>query len=41
MENFVIFLENAYNVCNFQMISNETKKTVRYGLETVKYKTLF
>ena len=39
MEDFFLFLENTHNTRNFQVISNESKKTVRYGLETVKYIT--
>ena len=39
VKDFVLFRENTYNARNFQIISNETKKTVRYGLETVKYTT--
>ena len=37
MEDFFLFCENTHNMYNFQTISNESKKTVRYGLETVKY----
>ena len=39
MEDFFLFREDTHNIWNFQIISNETKKTVRYGLETVKYRT--
>ena len=39
MEDFFLFHENTQNIRNFQIISNESKKTVRYGLETVKYRT--
>ena len=39
MEDFFLFRENTHNIRNFQIISNESKKTVRYGLETVKYRT--
>ena len=39
MEDFFLFPENTHNIRNFQIISNESKKTVRYGLETVKYRT--
>ena len=39
MEDFFLFRENTHNPRNFQVISNESKKTVRYGLETVKYRT--
>ena len=40
MEDFFLFRENTHNIRNFQMISKEPKKTVRYGLETVKYRAL-
>ena len=39
MEDFFLFREITHNIRNFQIISNESKKTVRYGLETVKYRT--
>ena len=39
MEDFFSFRENNQNIRNFQIISNDSKKTVRYGLETVKYRT--
>ena len=39
MKDFFLFCENTHNIRNFQIISNESKKTVRYGLETVKYRT--
>ena len=39
MEDFFSFRENTHNIRNFEIISNESKKTVRYSLETVKYRT--
>ena len=39
MEDFFLFRENTRNIRNFQIISNESKKSVRYGLHTVKYRT--
>ena len=40
MEDFFLFCENAHNIRNFQIISNESKKSIRWhGLETVKYRT--
>ena len=36
MDNFFIFRENTHNIRNFQKISNEIKKTVRDGQETIK-----
>ena len=40
MKDFSLFRENTHNIQNSQMISNESKKTVRHGLETVKYRAL-
>ena len=40
MEDFFLFRENTHKIWNFQIISNETKKTIRYGLEKVKYRIL-
>ena len=39
IENFFLFRENTHNIWNFQITSNESKKSVRHGLETVKYRT--
>ena len=39
MHNFFIFCENTHNIQNFQIISNENKKTVRYNQETIKFRT--
>ena len=39
MDNFFIFRENTHNLRNFQIILNESKKTVRYGSETIFYRT--
>ena len=39
MENFFLFRENTHNVWNFQIISNVSKKKVRYDFEMVKYRT--
>ena len=40
MEDFFLFHKNTHNIRNFEMISNESKKTVRYGLETAKHRAL-
>ena len=40
MEDFFLLRENTHNIQNFQIIYNESKKTIRYGLETMKYKTV-
>ena len=37
-EDFLLFHENTHNICNFQIKSNKSKKTVRYGLETESIK---
>ena len=39
IDNFFVFRENTYNIRNIQIISNENKKTVRYGQETIKFRT--
>ena len=39
MDNFFIFCENTHNIRDFQIISNENKKTVRYGQETIQFRT--
>ena len=39
MKNLFIFRENIHNITNFQIIANETKNTVRYGLDTICYRT--
>ena len=39
IENFFLFRENTHNIWNFQITSNESKKSVRHGLEVVKYRT--
>ena len=40
MKNF-IFRENIHNIKNFEIMANENKNTVRYGLETVYYRTSY
>ena len=37
IEDFFLLCENTHGLRNFQIISNESKKSVRYGLGTVKY----
>ena len=39
IDKFVIFCQNTHNIRNFEIISNENKKTVRYGQETIKLRT--
>ena len=39
MEALFLVRESTRNIWNFQIISNESKKTVRYSFETVKYRT--
>ena len=39
MKNLFIFRENIHNIRNFEIIANENKNTVRYGLETICYRT--
>ena len=38
IDNCFIFRENTRNLRNFQIILNENKKTLRYGLETISYR---
>ena len=40
-EHFFILRENTHNVRNFQEISNENRKTVKYGIETISNRTPF
>ena len=40
IKDLFLFRENTHNIQNFEMISNDLKKTVTHGLETVKYKAL-
>ena len=40
MDDLFLFRENAHNIRKFQVISNKTKKIVRYDLETVKHRKL-
>ena len=40
IEDFFLFHKNTHNIRNFEMISNESKNTTRYGLKTVKYRAL-
>ena len=35
-----IFRGNTYNLRNFQIILNKNKKAVRYGSETISYRTI-
>ena len=41
MKNLLIFRENIDNIRNFKIIANENKNTVRYGLETICYRTSY
>ena len=41
MTSLFLFLENVHNIQNFQILSNSTKKTVRYNLEIVSYRSPF
>ena len=41
IENFFILQENMHNLRNFQEISNENRKTVKYGIETISNRTPF
>ena len=41
MNSLFVFRENTHNIRNYQILSNNVKKTVRYGLETILYRSLF
>ena len=40
-ENFFTLRENTLNVRSFQEISNENRKTVKYGIETISNRAPF
>ena len=35
MNSLFVFRENTHNIRNYQILSNNVRKTVRYGLETI------
>ena len=37
MNSHFVFRENTQNIPNYQILSNNVRKTVRYGLETILY----
>ena len=39
IDNFFIFCKNTQNIQNFPIISNEHKTTMRYGQETLQFRT--
>ena len=39
IKNLFIFQENIHNSRSFQIIANEGKNTVRYGMETICYRS--
>ena len=39
MHNFFKFGENTHNISNFQIISTESRRILRYGQETIKFRT--
>ena len=41
MEKNCVLRENTHNMRNFQAISNENRKTVKYGIETISNRTPF
>ena len=41
MNSLFFFRENVHKIRNFQILSNDKKKTVRYGFETVSYRSPF
>ena len=41
MDSLFVFRDNTHNICNYQILSNNVRKTVRYGLETILYRSPF
>ena len=41
MNSLFVFYENTHNIHNYQILSNNVKKTVRYGLGIILYRTPF
>ena len=41
MKNVFIFRENTHTIRNFQTATNKNKNTVRYGLKSICYRTLY
>ena len=39
MNSLFVFRENTHNIRNYQILSNNVRKTVRYGLETILYRS--
>ena len=39
MDSVFLFGKNTHDIRNFQIISNENKKTVRCGQEIIKFRT--
>ena len=41
MNPLFIFRENTHNICYYQILSNNVRKTVRYGLKNILYRSPF
>ena len=41
MNSLFVFRGNKHNIRNYQILSNNVRKTVRYGLETILYRCPF
>ena len=41
INSLFVCLENTHNIRNYQILSNNVRKTVRYGLETIWYRSTF
>ena len=41
MNSLFVFCENTHNIRNYQILPNNVRKTVRYGLETILYTSPF
>ena len=38
MKSLFVFRENTHNISNYKTLSNNIRKTVRYGLEAISYR---
>ena len=41
MNSLFVFRENTHNIRNYQILSNNARNKVRYGLKTILYRSLF
>ena len=41
MNLLIVIRENAFSICNYQVLSSNDRGTVRYGLPTILYSLFF